>query len=318
MDKKIRIREIIGRIIGEVFDSNKVNDDDDLLLFGLDSMGAVSLMVQIEDEYNIEIPDEDIDINKFNTINKIIEFISKTSSNYEPRLTSDAYEKIAIVTGANRGIGKGIARKLYKHGYHVISLSRHSISEDWCEEIVCDLTNKSDIEEAINCITKKYSHINVLVNNAGTRYFDRVDRIDSESWEEALSVNLTAPLLLQKGLIKQLVKANGNVLYIGSSAAENYFEGGASYSSSKLALKALSESSILDLRYEGIKFTYISTGATTIENYEENWKITPSDIGEVILNVCELPDRVMMPYIDIRPSKPLRSTNKGLDRLQYI
>ena len=126
---------------------------------------------------------------------------------------------------------------------------------------------------------KTYPQVHLLINNAGVRHFERVDKMNVDDWEESIRVNLTAPFVLQKGLVKPLVKADGHVFYIGSSAASNYFESGAAYSSSKLALNALSESSIMDLRYEGIRFTYISVGATSLENYEEEWKLQPEDIG---------------------------------------
>lgn len=322
MDRKTQIRNILARILEESCEINidLVKDDDDLMLLGLDSMGSVRLMIELEDVFGIEIPDEKIDISNFNTITKINKFVTSVTDMETRDVTSpiDFSRKIAVITGANRGIGKGIANILHNNGYEIVSLNRKPTSAPWCDDVICDLSSIQSIKEAISHISKTYPHIDLLINNAGVRHFDRIDRISIENWEESFRVNLTAPFLLQKGLIKQLVKANGHVFYIGSSASTNYFESGSAYSSSKLALHSLSESSIMDLRYEGIRFTYISVGSTSLEDYEEDWKLQPEDIGNLIVSVSSLPKRVMLPYIDMRPSKPLRSKEIGLERLQYI
>jgi len=71
------IRDILPTIMGEPFNIEQVGNDDDLMLFGLDSMGAIRLMVEIENCFEIEIPDDDVDIDNFNTISKICDYVSE-------------------------------------------------------------------------------------------------------------------------------------------------------------------------------------------------------------------------------------------------
>ena len=77
---KDQIRMILTKILGESCNIEQVGDDDDLTLLGLDSMGAIRLMVEIEKCFEIEIPDDDIDIDNFNTISKIYDYVSELAT----------------------------------------------------------------------------------------------------------------------------------------------------------------------------------------------------------------------------------------------
>ena len=314
------------RIVSEILGNGYcIGDNDDLVLLGLDSIGSVKLVVKLEEEFGILVSDDDLLIENFNSIEKICLFIQNAIGAREKagcgKSLPDDRKKIAIITGANRGVGYGIAQELHKSGYHVIALNRTQRKEDWFEEIECDITKYDELEKAYRYILKKYEYIDILINNAGIREFARIDKLSEKQWGISLETNLTAPLRILRFSMKGLVKAKGLVVFVGSSAAEYTFEGGTAYSCTKAALRTLTENAIKDLRYEDIRFSYISLGAIEImeeADGRESWKIQPQDVGELIALIAKLPGNIMPAYIDIRPSKPQRASVLGLERLQYL
>lgn len=317
----------IRKIINEILDNtSEIEDEERLVLFGLDSMGAIKLVVMLEEAFGIKIDDDDLLVENFENITSINNLVNecidkqKASAKFKDYVDAER-KKVAIVTGANRGIGYGIARKLFDEGYRVVALNRTLINEEWIEEIKCDIKNRTDISKAMDYIANKYSYIDILVNNAGIREFGRIDMLTEEQWDDSLETNLTAPFCLIRSALKCLVRAKGLVVFIGSSAAEYTFEGGIAYSCTKAALQAMAETVIKDLRYEDVRVSHISLGATEISDTlvkEELWKIQPADVGLLITSISKLPQRILPAYIDLRPAKPRRSTTLGLDRLQYL
>lgn len=317
----------IRKIINEILDTNIcIADDENLVLLGLDSMGAIKLVVRLEQMFGIEIDDDELLVENFESISRIYKLICKYTSacnggTREGTSFDENRKKIAIVTGANRGIGYGIAQELYNEGYHVVALNRTLIYESWIEEIRCDIKNNDEINNAFEYVTNKYGYIDILVNNAGIRKFARIDKLTEEQWEDSITTNLTAPFRLIRAALKCLVRANGIIVFIGSSAAEFTFEGGVAYSCTKAALHAMSETVIKDLRYEDVRTSYISVGATEIGESvqeEELWKIQPRDVGCVVSLIAKLPKKILPAYIDLRPAKPKRAISIGLERLQYL
>lgn len=330
MDKLTTIDKIL-KIVIEIMDiKSQINEEDNLFFLGLDSMNAVKLIVRLEEEFDIEIPDNDLIIEKFDSVHKIYEYVIlhlnkknvSTTNRLEIKDNDIDYKKVAVITGANRGIGFGIAKVLYRNGYVVVALNRTFSNVEWYDEIKCDLKSDDDINSAINKVVNEYGHIDILINNAGIRRFSRIDKISNADWEESIQTNLTAPLKLIQKSIKYLTKVDGMIIFIGSSAAEYAIEGGVAYSCSKAALQTMAEVAIRDLRYEGIRVSCISLGAVELENemvlVEDDWKIQPNDVGQLIIMLTELPKRLMPAYIDLRPSKPKRAANLGIERLQYL
>ncbi|PEA52935.1 short-chain dehydrogenase [Bacillus pseudomycoides] len=227
--------------------------------------------------------------------------------------------KIVVITGANRGLGYGIAKSFAEKEYKVIGLNRNLCKEEWLEEIQCDISYKKDIERAVKEIIRRYGQIDVLINNAGIRRFNKISKITEQDWQESISTNLSAPLWLIQNTVPLLKQSKGLIIFIGSHAGEYYFEQGVAYSSTKSALHAMAESAIQDLRYEGIRVSYLSLGAIANRSMEnDEWKMCPQDIGQLAVALAELPTRIMPAFVEVRPSIPNKSPISGLERLQYI
>jgi NAD(P)-dependent dehydrogenase (short-subunit alcohol dehydrogenase family) len=227
--------------------------------------------------------------------------------------------KIVVITGANRGIGYGIAKSFADKNYKVIALNRTLCDEDWLEEIKCNLTRKDEVNQAIESVLDKYSRIDILVINAGIRRFAPIGEISDEDWEQSVTTNLTSPLWIIRKTVDPLSKYQGMLIFVGSQAAEYSFEEGVAYSSTKAAFHAMSKIAIEDLRYKGIRVCYLSLGAVANRPKEnDHWKMHPSDVGQLLVSLSELPVRVMPSYVELRPSTPLKMPIAGMQTLQHI
>ncbi|NMM53334.1 SDR family NAD(P)-dependent oxidoreductase [Paenibacillus aquistagni] len=228
-------------------------------------------------------------------------------------------QKIVVVTGANRGIGYGLGAAFNEEGHTVLAINRTLCGENWMEEYECDLTNKDQVNDAINSIIEKYGRIDILVNNAGIRRYAPIDEISERDWNDSLLTNVTAPLWLIQKCTPLLSASNGLLLFVGSQAAEYPFVEGIAYSTTKAAFLAMSRIAIQDLRYRGIRVCYLSLGAVANRPKEnDEWKIRPSDVGELALSLSKLSPRVMPTYVELRPAAPNTSAIPKMQELQNI
>ncbi|TGV31129.1 SDR family NAD(P)-dependent oxidoreductase [Mesorhizobium sp. M00.F.Ca.ET.186.01.1.1] len=227
--------------------------------------------------------------------------------------------RVAVVTGANRGVGYGIARALSNEDYTVIGLNKTFCNEEWLTEIQCDLRNRIEINNVIDEVIKRFGRIDLVVNNAAIRRYGNIDEISELDWEESIETNLSGPLWLTQKTRSILADSKGFLVFIGSHAGEHFFASGVAYSCSKAALRALAETAIQEMRYDEIRVCCLSLGAIANRKMpNDDWKISPDDIGQLIVSLSKLPSRVMPAYIDMRPSMPLRSPVTGIQSLQYI
>ena len=109
------------------------------------------------------------------------------------------------------------------------------------------------------------------------------------------------------------------VKVVGSHAGEVPFAQGVAYSGTKAALHAMAEAAIHDLRYRGIRVCCLSLGAIANRpKANDEWKMHTTDVGQLVVSLSELPERVMPAYVEMRPSMPRKSPISGMDMLQYI
>lgn len=227
--------------------------------------------------------------------------------------------KTALITGCNRGLGEGIRNVLLKNGYKVIGLNRtvNNLNKENYLEIECDISSSENIEKIKNLIDEK---IDLLVINAGIRRFNKIENMKKEDWESSVNTNLNGAFYVLNQFTENVKKAKGDIVIVGSHSEKYTFEEGAAYCSTKLALRGMSECLREELRYEDIRVMYLSLGSikNRDHNIDEEWKLMPEEIGEAVEALVNLPKKVYMPYIDMRPLKPLKDEKKGIEKLQYV
>lgn len=227
--------------------------------------------------------------------------------------------KTALITGCNRGLGEGIRNILLKQGYTVIGLNRTLSNQKLKNyiEVKCDISNSENIEKAKEKINKK---IELLIINAGIRRFEKIENMKKQDWEDSVNINLNGAFYTLKSFIENVKNAKGDIIIIGSHSEKYTFEEGGAYCSTKLALRGLAECLREELRYEDVRVSYLSLGSikNRDHNIYEEWKLMPEEVGMTILNIINLPKKILIPYLDIRPLQPLKDEKKGIEKLQYV
>jgi 3-oxoacyl-[acyl-carrier protein] reductase len=233
--------------------------------------------------------------------------------------------KVAIVTGGTRGIGRAIAARLLEEGAQVAICGTKQESVDAAVRnlspkgnilgMVADVSSLQDVRQFISAVAQRFGIVHILVNNAGAGSFASVAELTPESWEKMIGLNLTGvyycchevlPIFKQGG--------GGDVVNISSLAGANAFAGGAAYNASKFGLNGFSEAMMLDHRYDGVRVSTVMPGSvdtafggqTGAGAAVSNWKIAPEDVAEAVACLLAMPRRTTISRIEIRPSRPPR------------
>jgi NAD(P)-dependent dehydrogenase (short-subunit alcohol dehydrogenase family) len=181
----------------------------------------------------------------------------------------------ALVTGANRGLGKETARQLAEKGFKVILTSRSEAGRTVAEEFrsngfnvdfhQLDVADGQSIAELTDYLATNYAHLDVLINNAGIHYdtFQNTLNADFSIVEEALRVNTLGPWCVSKALMPLLKKsAAGRIVNVSSSSGSfaDSWPGTPAYSMSKCALNMLTLKMAADLEGTNVKVNSVCPG----------------------------------------------------------
>ncbi len=206
--------------------------------------------------------------------------------------------KVVLITGASSGIGKATALKLAKEGASVVLCARsenelkklkEKIESDGGKALVVktDVTKPADFEKAVSQALAEYGSIDALVNNAGLMPLSYVEKLKTDEWEKMVDVNIKGVLNGVAAVLPTMRKnKSGHIINISSSAAHNYFPGGAVYCATKVAVKMFSEGLRKELTPQyGINVTSIEPGAVDTSLFET---ITDDDIKEKLKGMKQM------------------------------
>ena len=177
--------------------------------------------------------------------------------------------KIALVTGASRGIGKAIAEKLVACGATVIGTATtekgaHAISEYLGSNgkgLALNVTDEASIESVINAIKTEFGDIDILVNNAGITRDNLLMRMKEDEWQDILNTNLTSVFRLSKALMRTMMKKRyGRIITIGSVVGTMGNAGQANYAAAKAGLIGFSKSLAREVASRGITVNVVAPG----------------------------------------------------------
>jgi len=221
----------------------------------------------------------------------------------------DLKDKVALVTGASRGIGKAISLSLARAGATVALVARSEAAlDDVRKEIVsqggqasahpCNITDPDAVAAAVKDITEQHGALHILVNNAGVTRDNLIMRMSNEDWETPILTNLTGAFNCIKAAVRPMMRQRyGRIINISSVVGVTGNAGQANYAASKAGLIGLTKSSAKELASRGITVNavapgYIATDMTADLSEDIKKKLTeaiplgrlgmPDDIAPVV------------------------------------
>jgi 3-oxoacyl-[acyl-carrier protein] reductase len=179
-------------------------------------------------------------------------------------------DKIILITGANRGIGHNILKKIATCGYTVIGTSRSKDGADMITDaikdsngkgVVMDVTNQDSINTSVNQIKEDYGVIYGLVNNAGITNDNLLMRMSDDQWNSVIETNLTSLYRVTKSVVKDMMKVRtGRIVNIGSIVGQMGNAGQSNYSATKSGLLGFTKSLARELSSRNINVNAVSPG----------------------------------------------------------
>jgi len=234
--------------------------------------------------------------------------------------------QVALITGASRGIGKGLARACRGAGMRVVLSARgakelEALARELDPEGGAVLTVPGDVADRAYCerlvaeAEKSFGGIDVLINNAGLAIAGKIVETRPEDVETMVRVNfLGAYYCTRFTLPGMILRGRGHVVLMDSVAGIKYSPGGSIYSATKFALRALGEALRNEVQAHNIKVTVIYPGVTLTTYFDPanpqaipapmplESMLTPEDVASATLSVLGLPDRVSINTVVLRPT----------------
>lgn len=229
--------------------------------------------------------------------------------------------KVAIVTGAGRGVGKAISVSLAKAGCRVVLAARtrdqvEAVQKEILSQggdalaIPTDLTMDEDIQRLVEESQAKWGAVDILINNAGWGKRAPVVGALLSDWDQTFRLNLRAPMVLAKALLPNMIaKREGAVINIGSVSGKTGEANGAAYSASKFGLIGFTQSLYEEVREHSIKVAVILPGFVDTPLIPPNRQLDRSkmiqadDIAQTVLFVLTSPATCCPVEITVRPQR---------------
>ena len=228
--------------------------------------------------------------------------------------------KNIIITGGSLGIGKETARDLVKKGANVLITGR---SESRLIEakrytgakiIEFDISDHENISDnAVKCIDILEGRVDVLINNAGIGVRRSVEELNIEDFLKVFNVNVFGLALFTKEIIPHMIKESyGTIINIGSTASLKGYKNGSIYSSSKFAVRCLTQCWQAELRPHNIRVCQVNPSEVTtafgnserVERENVDNKLTSKEISHSIISAIEMDDRGFINELNIWATNP--------------
>ncbi|MCL4866302.1 MAG: SDR family oxidoreductase [Gemmatimonadales bacterium] len=232
-------------------------------------------------------------------------------------MTAALSGRVAVVTGASRGIGAAISCALSGAGATVVRLARTLVErrETWGMDLACDVTDAAQVARCATTIRETLGPATILVNNAGSFLLAPLAETTRADFDRQYAVNATAPFLVAQAFLPTMVEAGGGRhITIGSVADHVGFPGNAAYVASKYAVRGLHEVLRAEFGPRGIRCTLVSPGPTDTAVWDpidpdsrpgftpRRAMLRPEDVAQAVAFVATRPSHVDLDWLRLGPA----------------
>ncbi len=230
--------------------------------------------------------------------------------------SASASRKVALITGASRGIGHAIALRLAPaHDLILVARDAERLADvaRECEQLgakvqclVVDVQNSLATAQLLTGL-----HVDVLVNNAGVAVMKPFLDMTAEEWHRQVDVNVNALYHVTRALLPGMVaRGHGHVCIIGSTAGRNTFVGGTCYTGTKHFVMGFAESLMLEVRDAGVAVSVITPGSVDTDLFpagtNREWMLEPKNVADAVAFAVEAPPHMLVHRLEVRPLSPKR------------
>ncbi|MBI1750857.1 MAG: SDR family NAD(P)-dependent oxidoreductase [Acidobacteria bacterium] len=228
--------------------------------------------------------------------------------------------QVALITGASRGIGLAIARRLGEMGARLGLCARdaeqlaHAEAElrrSGCETLAlaADVTRTAEVGALVQHVNETLGEVDILVNNAGVGLFAPLYELREEDWDRVMDTNLKGVYLCSRAVAPQMIRRRrGHIINISSLAGKNAFAGGGVYCASKWGLQGLTACLAEDLRGYGIRVSAVCPGTVATEFSPHAGKdpkkmLQPEDVAHVVAMLVTQAAQSFVSEVELRPTQ---------------
>jgi 3-oxoacyl-[acyl-carrier protein] reductase len=235
--------------------------------------------------------------------------------------------QVAVVTGAARGVGETIARRLASMGAHVVLVARSAEKLNQVREQIveaggaasvfpCDVMNVAAVAQLGEAVARDHKRCDVLVNNAAIGIDGKLlHEVTPDEWDLVFNTNLRGPYLMIRALAPLMITARfGHIINVSSLAGRNPLPKGAAYAASKWGLNGLTYSVAEELRQYNIRVTAIAPGSINtdfndhsgrgaVSGKDPKKKLQPDDIASVVATLVTQPPQCFISEVLMRPTQ---------------
>jgi len=225
--------------------------------------------------------------------------------------------KIAVVTGASRGIGLAVAEALHGAGAHVVRLARSLVDRSAARrtDLRCDVADPDAVSRTVARVLDEVGIPDILVNNAGLFFIQPAHEIDLRDFQRTLTVNLGGAFLMARALVPHMIsRGSGHIVTVGSVSDHVAYSGSAAYAASKYGLRGLHEVLRVELSRTGVRTTLLSPGPVNTDIWDpidpdskpgftkRSAMLCAEDVAAAALYAVTQPQRVDVTEIRLMPT----------------
>lgn len=225
--------------------------------------------------------------------------------------------KIAVVTGAGKGVGAAITKALVAKNAKVYGLARNeddlrSMQEEIGAKFIPVRMDITDQKRVFSWVSETFSDNHspdILINNAGAGYFSKIDELSLEHWHAMINTNLNGLFYVSSQIIPFMKRKKDfcHIINMGSILGKTTRSEAAAYSLTKYGLQGFSEALFKELRLDKIKVSCVNPGSIATRFFDESGiepndqMLLPENLADFLISILETPDNFLIDEITMRP-----------------